>query len=340
MTPVNRSVVLQRYPRGAIAPNDFALRESPVPEPSDGQFVLRNLILSMDAGFRQWMNAGAGDNYLPGMQLEAPVQSIVLGQVCASRHPGFPAGAVVSARTAWESYSLLDGSDLGACLDIDPEVPLAEYMATLGPTGMTAFFGLRDIGQPRQGDIVLVSAAGGAVGTVVGQLAKLQGCHCLGTTSSEAKARWLEDEVGYDRVLSRERYPDLASALAEHAPKGLDIVFDNVGGRVLDAALGNLREGARIVLCGAIAQYESETPEPVFNTWELITKRAIAQGFMFSDYAEHFPAATRELEAYMKAGQLRGFMKVYNGLDQAPQAFCDMMQGLTRGKCLVQLASL
>lgn len=336
--PAKQSIVLQRYPRGAIVPEDFALRESAVPEPAPGEFVTRNLILSMDAGFRQWMNEGAGDNYLPGMALETPVQSIVLGRVEASQNPEYPVGTVVNARTAWETHSLLDGSDLCSAVAVDPDVPLEEYMATLGPTGMTAWFGLLDLGRPQQGEVLVVSAAGGAVGTVVGQLGRINGCHCIGLTSSEDKARWLVEEVGYHRALSRERYPDLPAALQEAAPEGLDIFFDNVGGKVLDAALGHLKERARLVLCGAIAQYERESPEPVFNTWELITKRASASGFMFSDYADQFGAAMAGLAGYLKSGELRGFLNVYEGLEQAPRAFCDMMQGRSRGKCLVRIA--
>ncbi|MFV0276692.1 MAG: NADP-dependent oxidoreductase [Parahaliea sp.] len=336
MTP-NNSIVLQRYPKGEITVDDFALRSAPVPEPGPGQFLIRNLVLSMDAGFRQWMNEGAGDNYLPGMALETPVQSMVLGRVVASRHPEYPEGTVVNARTAWEDYSLLDGSDLCAALAVDAQVPIEEYMATLGPTGMTAYFGLLEIGQPSAGETLLVSAAGGAVGTVVGQLGRIRGCHCIGLTSSESKARWLETEVGYHRAISRERFPDLSAALAEAAPEGLDIVFDNVGGSVLDTAMGHLRERARLVLCGAIAQYEREQPEPVFNTWELITKRATASGFMFSDYADRFGDAMDELAGWLKSGSLRGFLNTYDGLENAPAAFCDMMHGRSRGKCLVRL---
>jgi NADPH-dependent curcumin reductase CurA len=175
------------------------------------------------------------------------------------------------------------------------------------------------------------------VGTAVGQLGRLRGCRTIGLTSTEAKAGWLREEVGYDVALSRERHPDLPAALAQAAPEGIDIMFDNVGGAVLDAGLGRLRENARVVLCGAIAQYESESPEPVYNTWELITKRALARGFMFSDYAERFPEAIQDLGEHLKRGSIQSFTRLYRGLEQAPQAFCDMMHGAARGKCLVEL---
>ncbi len=335
---MNRSIVLARYPEGEIRESDFALREHERPRVTEGSFVTRNLYFSMDAGFRQWMNADSGDNYLPGMQLEEPVQSIVLAEVVESRHADFPVGAIVSARTAWEEYSLVDGSDLCSVLEVNRDFPLHEYMSTLGPTGMTAWFGLYDIGRPQAGDVLLVSAAGGAVGTVVGQLGRKAGCHCIGLTSSEAKAQWLREEVGYHAAISRERYPDLPAALAEFAPGGIDVMFDNVGGAVLDAALGHLRERARIVLCGAIAQYESEKPQPVYNSWELITKRARAEGFMFSDYAAQFPTAIDGLGACLQEGTVKSFNQLYEGLEQAPRAFCDMLRGASRGKCLVRVA--
>jgi NADPH-dependent curcumin reductase CurA len=334
---MNRNVVLARHPTGPVEPGDFALRESPVPSPGPGYFVTRNLYLSMDAGFRQWMTAGAGDNYLSGMPLDEPVQSVVLGRVIESQNPDYPVGTVVSARTAWEEYSLLDGSDLCSPLDVDPDIPLHEYMSLLGPTGMTAWFGLLDVGQPRAGDLLLVSAAAGAVGTAVGQLGRLHGCRSIGLTSSEEKAAWLREEVGYDIALSRECHADLPAALAEFAPDGIDVFFDNVGGSVLDAAMGHLRENARLVLCGAISQYEADAPEPVFNTWELITKRATARGFMFSDYATRFPEATSDLAEGLKAGTLRSFNRLYRGIEETPRAFCEMMHGASRGKCLVEL---
>jgi len=308
-----------------------------MPDLNEGEFLTENLYLSMDSGFRQWMSEGAGDNYLSGMQLGDPVQSIVLGKVIESRHPGYGVGTIVNARSAWQSHSVIDGSDLCTPLVPAPGVALYEYMATLGPTGMTAWFGLREIGKPQSGEVMVVSAAGGAVGTVAGQLAKVAGCKTIGLTSSAEKARWLVEEVGYDIGISREEFPDLAAALAEHAPEGIDVFFDNVGGATLNTVMGHLRENARLVLCGAIAQYEAESPEPVYNCWELITKRALMKGFMFSDYIDEFPAAMDALSALLANGSVKGLVNLYQGVESAPQAFCDMMRGLSRGKCLVRL---
>ncbi len=333
---MDRAVVLARHPEGAIGEADFAVVEVPRPALQDGFFRTQNRVLSLDAGFRQWMNAGAGDNYLQGMALGDPVQSIVLGEVIESRNASYPEGTIVNARTAWEEYSVLDGSDLCAPLAPAADLALTEYMGTLGPTGMTAWIGLFEVGQPLENDVVVVSAAAGAVGTVVGQLAKASGCRTIGLTSSAAKAAWLQSEVGFDVAISREADPDLAAALHREAPDGVDLFFDNVGGEVLNTVMGQLRENARLVLCGAISQYE-DAVQPVTNTWELVTKRARMEGFMFSDYAERFPEILEDLERRIRSGELKSFDQQYSGIESTPRAFCDMMHGQSRGKCLVVL---
>lgn len=330
------AVNLAKYPNGPITPENFEVVEVPTPAVPEGWFLIRNRVFSLDAGFRQWMSEGAGDNYLSGMALNEPVQSIVLGEVVETRHPDYPVGTLVNARTAWEEVSLLDGSDLCAPLQCADDLPLQDYMSTLGPTGITAWLGLFRIGLPKAGDVVVVSAAGGAVGTIVGQLAKAAGCRTIGLVSSSAKAQWLTDEVGYDVAISREAQPDLAAALADAAPAGIDLFFDNVGGGVLNTAMQHLREGARLVLCGAISQYESEV-QPITHTWELVTKRARMEGFMFSDYVDEFPEVMATLESALRDGTLKTFDQQYNGIEQTPQAFCDMMHGASRGKCLVLL---
>ncbi|MEK9934258.1 MAG: NADP-dependent oxidoreductase, partial [Luminiphilus sp.] len=221
-------------------------------------------------------------------------------------------------------------------LEVASDVPLHQYMGILGPTGMTAWIGLFEIGQPKPGETVVVSAAGGAVGTVVGQLAKAEGCRVIGLTSTRDKADWLENDVGYDVVIDRETQPDLAGALRVACPDGVDIFFDNVGGEALDTVMSQLREQARLVLCGAISQYESAV-QPLNNSWELITKRARMEGFMFSDYFESFPKIAEDLQGRLQRGALKSFDAVYEGIETTPRAFCDMMHGASRGKCLVIL---
>ena len=333
---MSRAVVLAAHPDGPVVAEDFAIVDVVEPALPEGHFRTRNRVISLDAGFRQWMTAGAGDNYLTGMQIGDPVQSIVLGEVTESDHPDYPVGTLVSARTAWEEVSVLDGSDLCSPLSVSDEVPLHQYMGVLGPTGMTAWIGLFEIGHPEAGETLVVSAAGGAVGTVVGQLAKAEGCRVIGLTSTRDKADWLEETVGYDRVIDRETQPDLSAALRDACPQGIDIFFDNVGGHALDVVMGQLKERARLVLCGAISQYESSV-QPVTNSWELITKRARMEGFMFSDYFEQFPRIAADLQRRLLSGALTSFDAMYTGIEQTPRAFCDMMHGVSRGKCLVLL---
>ena len=333
---MSRAVVLAQHPEGEVTEADFAVVEVSDAALPAGHFRTKNHVLSLDAGFRQWMTAGAGDNYLTGMQIGDPVQSIVLGEVIESDQPDYPVGTLVSARTAWEESSVLDGSDLCSPLEVDSSIPLHQYMGILGPTGMTAWIGLFEVGQPKSGETVVVSAAGGAVGTVVGQLAKAEGCQVIGLTSTRDKADWLEREVGYDRVIDRETQPDLAAALREACAEGVDIFFDNVGGEALDTVMGQLREQARLVLCGAISQYETAV-QPLTNSWELITKRARMEGFMFSDYFDSFPRIAEDLQKRLHSGTLVSFDAVYDGIEHTPRAFCDMMHGASRGKCLVRL---
>ena len=193
---MTRAVVLARHPEGAVTEQDFEVIEMPGGDCPAGYFRTRNRVISLDAGFRQWMTAGAGDNYLTGMQVGDPVQSIVLGEVIESHHPDYPVGSFVSARTAWEESSVLDGSDLCSALVVDEEIPLHQYMGILGPTGMTAWVGLHEIGRPKAGETVVVSAAGGAVGTVVGQLAKSEGCRVIGLFAVSAPGGELEPYSG------------------------------------------------------------------------------------------------------------------------------------------------
>jgi hypothetical protein len=337
-TPQNKQILLRQRPEGTLRESDFALATRPVREIRDGECLARNLYFSLDAGFRKWMNAGADDNYLTAMELGAPVQSIVLGRVEASRHPDYPVGSLVLGRSSWEEFSVFDGSDFLQKLDHDGSFPLHEYVATLGPTGMTAYFGLMDIGRPRSGDTVLVSAAGGAVGSVVGQIARILGCRTVGITSSAEKCRWLTEELGYDAAINHRAPGGLAAGIREHLPDCFDIYFDNVGGPMLDQAVQHMKLGARVVLCGAIADYDRNDRESgVFHMWQFIVKRASAAGFMFSDYVERYPEAVQALSKWLAEGRLKTVVDMREGIEQTPKAFCDMLEGKSRGKCIVRL---
>lgn len=335
--PRNQQILLVARPKPELTQDNFRLIENEIPPLSEGQFLIENLYLSLDAGFRQWMNEGAGDNYLPAMPLDSPVQSIVIGRVVESRHPDYPEGVTVMGRTAWETYSIADGTDFMTALEPAAGVPLYEYLAALGPSGMTAYFGLLDIGQPKAGDSVLVSAAAGGVGSIVGQIAGIKGCRTVGISSSAEKCDWLVKELNYDAAVNYNATEGLSVQLEREFPEGVDVYFDNVGGSLLDTVMQHLALGARIVLCGAISQYEDGAHSGIHHMWELITKRAKAEGFMFSDYVERYPEAIAEMSDWIAAGKLRSPVAVTEGIEHTPRAYCDMLNGASRGKCLVKL---
>ena len=338
MSPNNTRVLLARRPAAKLKATDFSVDIQPLAPLEHNQFRIKNLYFSLDAGFRQWMNEGSDDNYLSSMPLGEPVQSIVLGTVEESLNPQYQVGDTVVGRTAWEQYSVADGSDLMSVIEPDPELELHEYLCSLGPAGITAYFGLMDIGKPKRGDVVVVNAAAGGVGSIVGQIAKAEGCIVVGITGGEAKCRWLLETLGYDKAIDYKSSESLEQQLCNAIPEGADIVFDNVGGAMLGTLLGNLAENARVVLCGAISQYEGgEGSNGVANMWQLITKRAKAEGFMFSDYTERYPEAMAYLAKLLKQGLLVSPVNMSAGVESAGQAFVDMLEGKSLGKCLVEL---
>ena len=338
MTQMNTRVLLASRPGAHLVAADFEVDSQPIGPINEGQFLIKNTYLSMDAGFRQWMNAGSDDNYLASMPLGEPVQSIIMGEVVESRHSDYPVGSVVVGRTAWEEYSVADGSDLMSIIEPDPELALHEYLCSLGPSGTTAYFGLMDIGQPKAGDVFVINAAAGGIGAIAGQIAKAEGCVTVGIAGGATKCNWLRDTVGYDRVIDYKSTVPLAEQLQAVVPEGADIVYDNVGGAMLGTLLGNLAENARVILCGAVSQYERlDGHEGVDNMLELITKRARAEGFMFSDYVDRYPEAIDYITAMLKAKSLVSPVNMFHGIETAGQAFIDMLEGKNLGKCLVKL---
>ncbi len=335
---INRQVLLAGRPVGIPRESDFRVVHTPLREIHDGELIIQNLYLSLDAGFRQWMNEGASDNYLQAMDLDAPVVSITLGRVIESRHPDYAESDIVMGRNAWEEYSISDATDFLTRLPADVPFPLPYYLGILGPTGLTAYFGLVDIGKPRPGEIVLVSAAAGAVGSAAGQIAKALGCRAIGLTGSDDKCTWLVDTLGYDVAINYKTCDDLKNEIKRVCPDGIDIYFDNVGGQVLDTAMACLRMRARIVLCGAVAQYVATTPvSGPSNMFEIVTKRAKIEGFMFSDYVDQYPAAIEQLGDWLKQGRIVNADQIVDGIESTPAAFQQLFEGKNKGKMLVRL---
>ena len=338
MSEMNTRVLLARRPADQLVAEDFTVDTQPLGSVTEGQFMIKNRFLSLDAGFRQWMNEGSDDNYLSSMPLGEPVQSIIMGEIIESKNGDYPVGSIVMGRTAWEQYSIVDGSDLMSILEPDPGVELHEYLCSLGPSGMTAYFGIMDIGQPKQGDLFVINAAAGGIGCIAGQIAKAEGCSTVGIAGGTDKCNWLKQTLGYDQTIDYKSTEPLESQLQKVAPEGMDIVYDNVGGAMLSTMLGQLAENARIILCGAVSQYERDGGhEAVANMWELITKRARAEGFMFSDYIDRYPEAMDYITGMLKSGSLVSPVNWSDGIESTGQAFIDMLAGNNLGKCLVRL---
>ena len=338
MAIINKQIVLASRPEGVPREDNFRLVETPLRSIEDGEFLVQNLYISLDAGFRNWMNEGSGDNVLPAMELDAPVMGLTFARVIESRRPEFKPGDHLMARLAWEQYTICDASDFMARLPDKLEFPYSYYLGILGDTGMSAYFGLTDIGKPQPGETVLVSAAGGAVGSVAGQIARLMGARTVGVAGSDEKCRRLVEELGYDQAVNRRSPEGLETAIARACPDGVDVYFDSIGGSMLEAALANLAEGARIILCGAITTYGATEPVPgPANLFELVTKQATMQGFMCHFKDARYNEARQQLAEWIQSGQLKAVEYKLEGIENTAKAFCHMFEGKNFGKTVVKV---
>lgn len=338
MPLMNRQVLLATRPWGAPREENFSLSTSPIRAIKEGELLIRNLYLSLDAGFRNWMNEDSGDNVLPAMQLGQPVMGLTLGRVQQSRHPDYIEGDLLLARLAWQEYSISDATDFLNKLPADLPCPLSYYVGILGDTGLSAYFGMHDIGKPSVGETVLISAAGGAVGSVAGQLSRIAGARTVGISSSETKCQRLIDELGYDAAVNRLAGNDLSAAIAAACPDGINVYFDSVGGEVLEAALDNLASGARIVMCGSITNYTAtEQLMGPANLFQLVTKEATMQGFMCHFREARYQEGRTALTNWIHNGQLKCVEYKLQGIENTAKAFCDMFAGKNFGKTIVSL---
>jgi NADPH-dependent curcumin reductase CurA len=337
--PVNRRVVLAARPRGLPTVHDFRLDGTPVPTPNEGQVLLRTLYLSLDPYMRNMMDEVA-PVYSRSLRLGEPIAGGTVSRIVASRHPQFHPGDLVLGSVGWQDYALSDGQDL---------VPLGKMerpslaLGGLGMPAFTAYVGLLDIGRPKAGETVVVAAATGAVGSVVGQIAKLHGARVVGIAGGADKCRYAVDELGFDVCLDR-RDSRLAERLAASCPNGIDIYFENVGGEVFDAVLPLLNVGARVPVCGFIAHYNDETLPSGPNRLPLLLstvlqKRIRMQGFIILDhYADRFAAFRRDMGEWIGAGRVKLREDVVDGLENAPAAFIGLLEGRNFGKLVVRVA--
>jgi len=330
----NTQIKLARRPVGEPQGSDFEISTATVPEPGEGQVLIKVLYLSLDPAMRGWMNEGK--SYVPPVQIGEVMRALGAGRVVASRHPDFAVGDHVTGTTGVQEYAVLDGSEL---TKVDPSVaPLPTFLHVLGMTGMTAYFGLLEVGQPKAGETVVVSGAAGAVGTVVGQVAKLKGCRVVGIAGGKEKCDFLTGELGFDAAVDYKR-GDLKAALRAACPEGVDVFFDNVGGDILDTVLTRLRMHARIVICGAISQYNNTTPvKGPSNYLSLLVNRARMQGMVVFDYADRYAEAAREMAGWMREGRLKHREHIVEGLETFPERLLMLFRGENFGKLVLKVA--
>jgi NADPH-dependent curcumin reductase CurA len=327
-----RQIVLASRPRGFPTLDNFSMRPVALPEPSDGQVLVRNLYMSVDPYMRGRMDDAR--SYIPPFALKQALEGGAVGEVLASSTAGLRPGDVVLSNFGWREHFLANANEVRR---VDRIAPLTAYLGVLGVTGMTAWVGL-NLADARAGDRVFVSAAAGAVGSIAGQLAKLRGCRVIGSAGSGAKVKMIVEEFGFDAGFNY-RDGDVAGQLAAAAPDGIDVYFDNVGGEHLEAALSAMRLHGRIVACGAISRYnETEPPPGPRNLPLVIGKRLTIRGFILMDWLDKTPDFLREVGGLLAQGKLRAKETIVEGLDRAPEALLEMLRGGNVGKMLVKLA--
>ena len=332
---LNRQWRLAARPSGLPKESDFSWHEEPVAEPGDGELLVRNLYLSLDPANRGWMTGRK--TYIDPVGIGDVMFGSTIAVVESSRHQDFQPGEIVSGFLGWQDYALASPR---ALVKLPPElpVPLEDYFAVFGHVGMTAYFGLLDVGRPAEGETLVVSAAAGAVGSLVGQLGKLHGCRVVGIAGSDEKCSWLTSELGFDATVNYRSEP-VAEALAASCPEGIDVYFDNVGGDILEAALSGINDRARIVVCGMISQYNAIEPPPgPRNLGNLLIHRARMEGFIVLDYFLRASEAIDALGAWVSEGRLRYRVHVVEGLEEAPAALNYLFDGRNEGKLVIKLA--
>ena len=331
---MNKVIVLYRRPIGKPVLGDFRLNIEEVPVPDDGEILLKTRYVSVDPYLRGRMNDAA--SYVPPFQLNKPIQSGIIAEVADSNHSGYKIGDIVSGNLVWKEYQISSGK--GLQLIETPDIYLTANLGVLGMTGLTAYLGLTEIGVPKPGETLLVSGAAGAVGSIVGQIGKIMGCRVVGIAGSDQKVELLKSKFNFDEGINYKTNVDLDKAIKTACPDGVDIYFDNVGGKISDAVLKNINKHARIPICGAISLYnETEEESGPYVQPLLVKKSALMQGFLVSDYSEKFPEAKKQLFNWLKDGKLIYHETIINGFDQIPHAFIELFEGLNEGKMIVKV---
>jgi hypothetical protein len=334
MDLVNHQFRLAARPVGLPKPSDWRYTEEPIPELGDGEVLVKLLFLSLDPAMRGWMNDGR--SYIAPVGIGDVMRALAAGRVVASNHSDLAVGDHVSGLLGVQEYAVAHGN---AVMKVDTTLaPLPVHLGTLGMPGMTAYFGLLDIGRPVEGETVVVSGAAGAVGGVVGQLAKLKGCRAVGIAGGAEKCRYVTEELGFDAAIDY-KAQDVAAGLGEHCPQGIDVYFDNVGGEILDAALARLARHARVIVCGAISQYNAtDAVAGPSNYLSLLVNHASMTGFVVSDYGERYADGAREMAGWLIAGKLKPREDIAVGFANFPDTLLRLFAGENTGKLVLELA--
>ncbi len=328
----NQQIVLVRRPEGMASPDDFSLKTVDMPDIEEGQILVKNEYLSLDPAMRGWMNEGT--TYMPGVQIGSVMRGFGAGKIVASKHDDYPEGSYITGLFGVQEYAVSDGK--GTTLIDQINEPLSYHLGILGMPGMTAYFGLLEKGQPEAGQTVFVSGAAGVVGSTVGQIAKIKGCTVVGTAGSKEKCRYLIEECGFDAAINYKE-EDLEASIKAACPDGVDVFYDNVGGPMLDTMLKNLARGARVVICGAISQYNKSEIYGPKNYMKIVTARGYITGIIVFDYINQYPKAVKEMSQWIAEGKLKTKEHVVDGIEHFPAALQMLFKGQNFGKLSLKI---
>jgi len=328
----NTQVILQERPQGMVAESNFAIQQQKVPTLTDGQILIKIAYISLDPAMRGWMNAGT--TYIKGVEIGAVMRAFAIGEVVQSNNDQYPIGTLVEGLLGAQSYAVSDGKGLRVIPGKQGE--LSWHLGIMGMPGMTAYFGLLERGKPQAGETVFISGAAGIVGSTVGQIAKIKGCRVIGTAGSDEKCRYLIDECGFDAAINY-KTESVKEALQKHLPEGIHVFYDNVGGPLLDTALGHLAKGARVVICGAISQYNATEMYGPKNYMKIVTARGYMTGIIVFDFMQQYPHAIAQIDQWMSAGKMKTKEHIFEGIKQFPAVLKKLYTGENFGKLLIKV---
>jgi NADPH-dependent curcumin reductase CurA len=332
----NRKWTLAKRPIGMVGEHNFSFSEEEVRDIEDGEFLIKNLYLSFDPAQRGWMEDRK--SYVPPVGIGEVMRAGSVGQVIESNNPNFSVGDKVQGTFGWQEYAISDGKGILNATIIPEGASLTAPLSVFGITGLTAYFGLLDVGQAKEGDTVLVSGAAGSTGSIAAQIAKLKGCRVIGVAGGTEKCRWLTEEAKIDAAIDY-KAANMAEVIPELCPEGVDVIFDNVGGEFLNTALMSINQSARLAICGAISGYNNETPAPGPSNYNmLIIQRARMEGFIVLDYMDRFPQAIGELMQWVQEGKIVYQEDIQEGIENAPNTLLRLYTGLNQGKQLLKIA--